>query len=71
MTLVDQDQNFGRQNFSKENLFTTTCLIPGGKYILTGDQGFRQMCAKELFVKYSTAQPLPANLMHPKPLRLI
>ena len=42
-----EDQNFARQNYSKSSLDTTTCLIPGGKYVLTGPNGFRILQPQE------------------------
>ncbi|CAK9013936.1 Uncharacterized protein SCF082_LOCUS12137, partial [Durusdinium trenchii] len=47
-TLVIQvDQNFGRQTYPKSNLRTTSCVIPGGKYICTGEMKFRCLTDKE------------------------
>ena len=47
LSATSQDQNFGRSNFCRSDLATTTCLIPGGKYLATGKFNFRQLTAKE------------------------
>lgn len=42
-----QDQNFDPSVFPKSNIWTTSCVIPGGKYIICGPGGFRPMRAEE------------------------
>ena len=44
---TSQDQNFGRQNYSKTMRNTSTCMIPGGKYVLIGKDVIRPMTPKE------------------------
>ena len=43
-----EDQNFGRQTYPKKALGTTSCLIPGGKYICTGRADFRLISDEDL-----------------------
>ena len=44
---TSQDQNFGRQNYSKSMRNTSTCVIPGGKYVLVGKDMIRLITTKE------------------------
>lgn len=46
--ISDQDQNFDRATWARSDVSTTTCIIPGGKYVATGPAGFRVLSAKEL-----------------------
>ena len=45
-----EDQNFHRSNYPKSDVRTSTCLIPGGKYIITGPGGFREATPKDRVV---------------------
>ncbi|CAK9116172.1 unnamed protein product [Durusdinium trenchii] len=45
---VIQDQNFDRATWARSDVSTTTCIIPGGKYVATGPAGFHVLSAKEL-----------------------
>lgn len=47
LMVIQVDQSFGRQTYPKSNLRTTSCIIPGGKYICTGAANFRAMSDKE------------------------
>lgn len=46
---LTKDQNFNRQTFCKNHPDTRTCcIIPKGKYIVTGPGNFRQLVPKAL-----------------------
>eukprot|EP00435_Cladocopium_sp_Y103_P030430 s1407_g7.t1 len=44
---MKEDQNFSRSIFPKRNTDTMSCVIPGGKYVVTGSGGFREISPKE------------------------
>ena len=45
--ILTEDQNFGRSTYPKSNIYTSSCVIAGGKYIVTGPGKFRTLRAKE------------------------
>lgn len=44
---VVQDQNFDRATFSKRDAQLCPCLLPAGKYIITGTHGVRLLSTEE------------------------
>ena len=42
-----KDQNFQRSTYPRSSPFTSSCLIPGGKYVLTGPAGWREISCKD------------------------
>ena len=47
-TVIQVDQSFGRHPVSSSPLKASACVIPNGKYVVTGKPQFRLLTAKEM-----------------------